>query len=337
MQAPRYFLSLITGVFIFTALACQKEGKLFPQQPETTSGTIDYRMELRSFIQEISEWAKQRQPGFLIVPQNSSNLLTESGDPQDTPVNTYMKAIDGIGREELLYGYDNQDDTPTPADVRNEWLGLCTLAKNKHLPVLTTDYCYSSARMATSYRSNELYGFISFAASHRELDNIPDATPYRENTANISKLADARNFLYLINTRQFNGNQPLLDALKATNYDVLIIDAFPEEGRKPLSKNEIASLKIKKNGGRRLVLGYMSIGQAEQYRWYWKNEWKTDPPEWLEQKDDYWKGNYFVRYWMPEWKSLIYGNSGSYTQKLLDAGFDGAYLDPVDGDQHWGE
>ena len=91
------------------------------------------------------------------------------------------------------------------------------------------------------------------------------------------------------------------------------------------------SLKTKANGGKRIVLSYMSIAQAEDYRSYWDPNWLKNPPAWLVTAvDPDWAGDYNVRYWMADWKKIIYGNNTSYTQKLLDAGFDGAYLDLYD-------
>lgn len=43
-----------------------------------------------------------------------------------------------------------------------------------------------------------------------------------------------------------------------------------------------------------------------------------------------WKGNYKVQYWNADWKSIIFGNDNSYTKKLLNSHFDGAYLDIID-------
>jgi len=37
-----------------------------------------------------------------------------------------------------------------------------------------------------------------------------------------------------------------------------------------------------------------------------------------------------VQFWNPEWQKIIYGNDDSYMKKILDAGFDGAYLDNVE-------
>jgi cysteinyl-tRNA synthetase len=126
-----------------------------------------------------------------------------------------------------------------------------------------------------------------------------------------------------------------LTALKATNFDVLILDAFFNDDSNPLTAAEVQSLKTKTNGGKRIVLAYMGIAQAEDYRWYWDTNWIKNPPAWLDVNEDpEWEGDYNVRFWMPEWKSIIYGNSTSYTQKLVNAGFDGAYLDLYDY-QYW--
>jgi cysteinyl-tRNA synthetase len=37
-----------------------------------------------------------------------------------------------------------------------------------------------------------------------------------------------------------------------------------------------------------------------------------------------------VKYWNKNWKKLSYGNKNSYTQKIINAGFDGVYLDIID-------
>jgi cysteinyl-tRNA synthetase len=325
----RKYLFLAGMISLANIMSCSKPyetlNKTSKDQHQQTA-QVNYRQELRTFIQDLSAWARIQKPGFLVVAQNSSELLTASGMPQDPVITAYVNAIDGMGREELLYGYNNNDDVPTPAAIQNEWLSFCKLGNANHLTVLTTDYCFTPAKMADSYKTNEGYGFISFAATHRQLDNIPAGAPYHENVSNILTLKDAKNFLYTIN---HGDPAAFITSVKATNYDVLIIDAFSGDGKDTWSKSVLNSLKTKSNGGKRLVLAYMSIGQAEQYRWYWKAGWATNPPAW--------KDNYYVRYWMPEWKALIYGNANAYTQKIIDAGFDGTYLDPVDGSSHWEE
>lgn len=124
-----------------------------------------------------------------------------------------------------------------------------------------------------------------------------------------------------------------LTALQGTNYDLLIIDLFC--CGKELTASDIQSLKTKQNGGSRLVLCYMSIGEAENYRWYWQSAWHSYPPPWLEKENPDWPGNYKVRYWNEEWQSILMGFSDSYLDKILNAGFDGAYLDIIDAFEYF--
>ena len=83
-------------------------------------------------------------------------------------------------------------------------------------------------------------------------------------------------------------------------------------------------------GGPKLVLCYMSIGQTENYRWYWNPDWIKNPPPWLDVPDGTWAGDYWVHYWDPEWQRIIYGTPESYLDQIIALGFDGVYLDRVD-------
>ena len=78
------------------------------------------------------------------------------------------------------------------------------------------------------------------------------------------------------------------------------------------------------------MIAYLSIGEAEDYRYYWQPEWKENPPAWLLDENPNWPGNHKVYYWDPEWQAIIYGNHSSYLAKILAAGFDGVYLDLID-------
>ena len=76
-----------------------------------------------------------------------------------------------------------------------------------------------------------------------------------------------------MNPGSFLKKEDYLNALSRTRYDVLIVDLY--YGDTPLMKNDVDLLKTKPQGGKRLVLAYMSIGEAADYRPYWKNEWNT--------------------------------------------------------------
>ena len=162
---------------------------------------------------------------------------------------------------------------------------------------------------------------------------------YNENTNDITSLNVAQNFLYLINPSLFATKSDFLAAIQSTNYDVVLIDLFFNDGT-ALTSGDITSLKTKGNGHSRLVICYMSIGEAENYRYYWQPGWRPGNPEWLDRRNINWPGNYKVRYWYTEWQAIIYGDTQtngyvSYLKQIIDAGFDGVYLDIIDAFEYW--
>lgn len=81
------------------------------------------------------------------------------------------------------------------------------------------------------------------------------------------------------------------------------------------------------------VLSYISIGEAEDYRWYWDTDWSSSPPAWLGPENPEWPGNYKVRFWHPDWQGIVL----QYIDKITSAGFDGIYLDIIDAYYYWAE
>lgn len=299
-------------------------------------GGIDYRREMRWFVGAISREARTARSGCEIIPQNGQELLTADGSAAGALVPAYLDAITGIGREDAYYGYD-ADNAATPADVTTYFEGFMDRAVSVGVTVMVIDYCSDPAKMDDSYATTAARGYISFAADHRDLDNIPayPAAPFRAHGGDVASLADARNFLYLINPGAYgDARAGFLDALAATDFDVLLLDLFFNDNT-PLTAAEVAALKTKANGGRRLAVAYLSIGEAEDYRYYWRPEWAVSPPAWLGAENPDWPGNYKVAYWDPSWQAIIRGGAGSYLRRILDAGFDGVYLDLIDAFEYY--
>ncbi|MGQ9706651.1 MAG: MJ1477/TM1410 family putative glycoside hydrolase [bacterium] len=131
-----------------------------------------------------------------------------------------------------------------------------------------------------------------------------------------------------------------LSAIGNTKFDLVIID-YSRDGtdKEKFTNDEIIALK-NSSGGSKLVVSYINIGEAENYRWYWDPSWdedhngKPDPddPPWLGEENPEWPGNYKVKYWYAEWQAIIF----SYVDKVIDAGFDGVYLDIIDAYEYWG-
>ncbi|MCK5198632.1 MAG: endo alpha-1,4 polygalactosaminidase [Spirochaetales bacterium] len=294
----------------------------------------DFRQEMRDFVIRISDTARTSNSTFIVIPQNGQELISLTDEVDGTLAADYIAAIDGTGREDLFYGYSG-DNIATPQAENEYMMGYLEIFKTEGIEVLTIDYCSTESYILDSYTVNNGNGFISFAADQRNLNNIPayPATPYNINTDNIQNISQAKNFLYLINSENYSTRQDFITDVSATNYDVIIMDLFHNEDA--YTSSQIDELKVKQNGSNRLVICYMSIGEAEDYRFYWNPVGETGDPIWLDQENPDWKGNFKVRYWEKEWQDIILSGDDSYLGKILAAGFDGVYLDIIDGFEYF--
>lgn len=107
--------------------------------------------------------------------------------------------------------------------------------------------------------------------------------------------------------------------------DWIVLDANFSSPGEPWTTNDISAIRAGKSG--RKVIAYLSIGEAGDYRDYWQNAWHTNPSAFLLTENPRWKGDYRVKYWHADWQKIILAD----VDKIMAAGFDGVYLDIVDG------
>ena len=94
------------------------------------------------------------------------------------------------------------------------------------------------------------------------------------------------------------------DKIAGSELDLIVVDPVQENGSgRPLSPAQVDRLRRRPDGTTRLVLGYLSVGEAESYRSYWDPAWNSKPPSWLGRENGNWPGSYAVRYWEPEWQA----------------------------------
>lgn len=289
-----------------------------------------YRQKMRQFVIDLSQYSKSVRPQFKIIPQNGIQLSTIDGEISSVPSRNYLNAIDGISQEGLFYGYEN-DDLATPQSISTNFKSYIDVFKNHGKTILITDYCTTALNVTNSYFVNDQSGYISFSANQRFLTSIPTfPNPiFHQNNIAVNTLSNVKNFILLLNFENFSSKADFINAITATNYDLVVLDLF-FRNRTEFTISEINQIRNKANGGKRLVFSYISIGEAEDYRYYWQSNWNTTPPNWLDAENPNWTGNYKVRYWEPEWQQIIYGNDASYIKRIINSGFDGVYLDLVD-------
>jgi cysteinyl-tRNA synthetase, unknown class len=137
-----------------------------------------------------------------------------------------------------------------------------------------------------------------------------------------------------INSWHYQLDKIDIDKLALRDADMLVTDYAREGGKIPLTRAEVTRLKTKPNGQRRTVISYLSIGEAEEFRFYWQDAWKTQKPSWLERENCAWPKAWMVRFWDPGWRDLIVSGPDAYLKRIIDAGFDGVYLDRIDMWEH---
>ena len=114
-------------------------------------------------------------------------------------------------------------------------------------------------------------------------------------------------------------------------FDLLVVDPAKDgSDDSGLTAIELDRLKTKPDGGRRLVLAYLSIGEAESYRGYWNPDWTKHKPAWLLRENPEWDENYAVCFWDPGWQAIMCGSPDARLDRIIAAGFDGVYLDKCD-------
>jgi cysteinyl-tRNA synthetase len=81
---------------------------------------------------------------------------------------------------------------------------------------------------------------------------------------NITKLSDTKNWVYVINPGSFASPKDYVNKMAATNFDIMLITPFWNKNTL-LTPSQIKTLKRKSIGAKRIVLCYVSIGEAENF------------------------------------------------------------------------
>ncbi len=143
--------------------------------------------------------------------------------------------------------------------------------------------------------------------------------------------APPASFAYILQADAFAKTKPqAVEQLAACGRDWIVLDAqFSSDT--PWTRADLDAIRHGLAG--RKVIAYISIGEAEDYRPYWRKEWgrkgklTAAAPAWLGVENPEWKGNYRVKYWHAEWQKIMLGT----VDDAMARGFDGVYLDIVDG------
>ena len=206
---------------------------------------------MRSWVILISKTAKSYDPSFLIIPQNCAPLFTHTGTAEGELSEEFISAIDGAGQEGIFCGnekYNKERD----AESREYISGLLNTADANGVTVLSVNYCDIEQKVLPAREFDEDNGYLSYVSPSYGLDELPKSAPVNGNSDNVDVLSQAKNWLILLNPEKYSTKEKYINALSETNYDILVIDAYFDD-TVMLKSADIEKLKIKQNGGRRLV------------------------------------------------------------------------------------
>ena len=283
-----------------------------------SSNTSTPSKQMVQLLTDIRNYSKSRKNNFIMLGNGASSLLAKY--PQ------LFNSLDGLMVESMFYGGGMKENVMTSKTDTNYHKQLLKLPLQRKFPVFNLDYCHSAAKIRDAYQKANALGIVESVSSRWELD-IPYGMKLTESPKICYNLKNVKSFLVMLNPGRYSTVKKYIDALAATKQDMLIIDLY--FGGTPLTKQQVQRLKKRSDGKRRIVLAYMSVGEAETYRPYWKKSWNKNPPTWLSKVNSDW-GSYRVKYWTPQWKSILYGSSGSYLDMIMAASFDGVFIDTID-------
>lgn len=104
-----------------------------------------------------------------------------------------------------------------------------------------------------------------------------------------------------------------------TDFDIGVIDIDDADFSYP----QMQELKDQN----KIIVSYLSIGEAEDYRDYWINgDFDNNPPSFLDEENPDFKGNFKVKFWDPKWQEIVFNR----LNEIIDAGYNGVYLDIID-------
>ncbi|WP_258084387.1 MJ1477/TM1410 family putative glycoside hydrolase [Thermococcus thermotolerans] len=161
--------------------------------------------------------------------------------------------------------------------------------------------------------------------AQQNVTSTTQTTPKGEDSNQIQglNLSSVRSWVYWLQNAS-------PEAIAKSGFELVVMD-YSRNGsdERAYTREEIEM--IKRAGV--IPIAYLSIGEAEDYRFYWRDGWKKNPPEWLGPGNPDWPGDYAVKYWEEGWKKIVF----EYLDRIIAQGFSGVYLDKVDEYWFWAE
>jgi cysteinyl-tRNA synthetase len=120
-----------------------------------------------------------------------------------------------------------------------------------------------------------------------------------------------------------------VDELAASSFDVVVTD-YSKDGSDSGAYTAAEIATVQDEG--KLVLAYLPLGELSDFRFYWKSSWREGRPGFVGPENPNWPGAFKAKYWKKAfWNRVVQ----PHLDRILDAGFDGVWLDTVHAYWFW--
>ncbi len=301
---------------------------------------INYRANMRDNINMLVTYAKNKNPNFQIILHEPVELLEKSWKEYDLDMYNTIRMNASLTEDPTFLQNKSEKKVPYTPEEKKEMKKFlskidgvalnnlfCSQKKpqNVKLPLLSIDKCSGQEAVLEAWQEANgsfvpTYAFISneygFGKNNAPINN--------ENSNNIFKIKDAKNFRILIDESKYADKYALLEDMQKNNYDILVIN--PKFDNNYWTSKEINSLKFKQNGAKRLVIAMVNISEADKTDFYWLKNWKHGTPQWLHGPSDVDTNKTVTVYWHDDWKQII----SQYFRDVQNVGYDGAFITGIE-------
>ena len=128
--------------------------------------TTAKRDEMVGFIVKLANYIRSKKPDAMILAQNAEELL-------DRPA--YVRAIDGIAKEDLIFGISHSEKI-NPADDISHTGRLLTSARNSGKAIFVIEYLKQMANIQSVLERTQQLGFVLYVGP-RGLGSLVSGSP----------------------------------------------------------------------------------------------------------------------------------------------------------------
>lgn len=300
---------------------------------------LNYRKDMRDLLVSIAHYGKSRTPNFQVLTHEGQYLLDKSLweyhlkgynhiRHNSKPVDDFSFLSMDIPEiiDETPAGVYRYKDAIDGVVVNNHYCHsnpVNYLISQEDLALFSIEQCPSEQALddAIIQSIQDKIAIYPFTDIRTAFQDVYHQLIINENANSVTSLNQAKNISFLISDEAFSSPYQMVDAIRRSNYDVVVIrPVFHNEI--PFTPEDVRAMKFKQNGARRLILSLFNISEISETDYLWKKRWYLKRPDWIVAKSLSTQGSYIVKYWTPEWKYLV----SRYVKSIVDSDYDGVFI-----------